>query len=893
MGIKDWLRRRRLDEDDFEEELRAHLAIAAEERQADGSDPESARYEALRELGNVTLTIEAVRRVWTPPWLEALFAWVNDVRYAVRSLGKHPSFALTVIAVLSVGIGLNAAVFTMLKGIALNPISGVTGASHLAVIYGETSAGRQLRISYPDFRDLRDNASVFSDLFGSCLATVNVGRGRAARQIWSELVTGDYFQVLGVRAQLGRTLLPSDEIAPGGHPVLVLSDGMWRRDFAADPDILGKTIEVNNYTFTIVGVADPAFHGTIVSYDVELFVPVMMSAQIGILGGIPASAASTLFANRQAALLHPHGYLRPGMTLSRAAAEVDGIWSTRSRDRAPTEPIHRLRVVPFRESPAGAQTYVLPTLGVLNLMGLLVLMIACANVAGLVLVRGLSRRGEIALRLALGASRGRIIRLLVIENLVLAVPGAIIGVLLAQRGVPELIQYAEWLAAPTRIFFNTDVDRFVIGYSVLVACGSALLFGFVPALRSSRVDLVSVINEDASPRGAARGRLRAGLVVAQVAVSLLLLVGAGLTTRSVEAARRTHPGFTVDHVTAIELDLKQNGYDRSRGRTFYRSLLEAAAADPSVASAALAAYNPMGMVDSRVQTVAIEGYEAGRGEDLGFMSNTVTSGYFRTLQVPLLAGQTFHDEGDGTDAPAVIVNATMAGRFWGSPRSAIGKRLRVGDGEWRTVVGVAADVKYSRIDEPARSYFYLPFGQAYRSGMILHTRGSADVHTLVEQARAHVESLDPDLPVMSARPLADQVRGAFIFLDLTATVLMVFGSAGMVLAALGTYGMVSYTVQQSTHEIGIRLALGASARSVVIGFVLRGLRLGALGVVIGTILALSAAGVVRTVLFGVSATDTQSFVRALVIVFAGVLFAALVPAWRASRTDPLSALRHQ
>ena len=358
MGIISWLKRRRLrsiDEEDFQEELKAHLAIATQERVAEGRDPESARYESLKELGNVTLTTEAVRSVWTPRWLEAFYEQLSDVRYAVRSLSRNPGFALTVVVVLTLGIGLNAAVFTMLKGIALNPLAGVSGASHLAVIFGETGAGRQVRVSYPAYKSLRERATAFSDLFGSSLATVNMGRGRAARQIWSELVTGNYFAVLGVRAQLGRTLLPSDDVAPGRHPVVVISDVLWRRDFAADPDILGKTIEINNYPLTVVGVTDPTFHGTIVSYDVELFVPVMMSAQLGLFAGLPASSASTLFSDPRATLLFPHGYLRPGVTLSTAAAEIEGISTTLARDRAVTDAAQQLRVVPFRQSPTGGQ----------------------------------------------------------------------------------------------------------------------------------------------------------------------------------------------------------------------------------------------------------------------------------------------------------------------------------------------------------------------------------------------------------------------------------------------------------------------------------------------------------------------------------------------------------
>ena len=892
MSILSWLKRRRLDEEDFDEEIRSHLKMAADERIADGADRETARYGALKEFGNVTLTTEAARQVWTPWWIESLRDHVNDVRYAIRTLAKNPVFSLTVIAVLTLGIGLNAAVFTMIKSLALNPLAGVEDAARLNVIYGETGTGRDVRVSYPDYQYLRDHDRAFSGLYGSSLIVASLGRGRGARQITAELVTGNFFQVLGVRASLGRTLLPSDEVAPGRHPVAVLSHSLWRRDFAGDPDIVGKTIELNNYVLTVVGVADASFHGTTVSYDDELFVPVMMAGQILTDLGSSQIAASNFLTDRRAAVLYPYAYLRPGTSLPSAQAQLDGLWTTLSRDKPLTDATQRLRVVPFSQFPGSAPATVLPTVTVLSVMGLLVLLIACANIAGLVLVRGLSRRGEIAVRLALGATRARIVRLLVLENLVLAVPGAIGGVLLASYGIPLLVGYAELMAAPQRLFFNIDVDRLVIGFAVLVACGSAVAFGFVPALQSSRVDLVAVINEDASPRGAARGRLRAGLVVAQVAVSLLLLVGAGLVTRSLDAARRASPGFDATHATAVELNVKQNRYDETRGRLFFRHLLDTARADSGVESATLAAYPPMGFLDTRPSRVEIEGYESRRGEDLAFLSNTVGSDYFRTLRIGLTAGRAFTDQDDENAVPVVMVNNTLAQRFWGAASNAVGKRIRVADGDWRTVIGVAADVKYSRINETPRPYVYVPFFQSYRPAMMLHTRGEAPVDTLLDLARADVARLDPDLPVQSARPLTDQIKGALLLFNFTAMMLFIFGVTGMALAAMGTYGLVSYIVKQSTHEIGIRMALGASGRSIVRTFLSKGLRLGAIGAVLGIVAALSVTRLLGSLLFGVSATDGTAFLRALAIVFGGVALATIVPAWRAARTNPLVALRH-
>jgi len=700
--------------------------------------------------------------------------------------------------------------------------------------------------------------------------------------------------VLGTRAGRGRLLLPSDEVAPGRHPYVVINDGFWRRDFGAAPDILGKTLEVNNAQLTVVGVADPTFHGTIVGYDVELFVPVMMAPQLGInVGSLQNPSSTELLADRGAGVLDVLGFPRPGVTFANAGAQIDALSATLSRDAALAAVTQRLKVVRIWQSPYGGQTFLLPILIVLGVMGMLVLLIACANIAGLVLVRGLSRRGEIAVRLALGATRARVMRLLVLENLILAVPGAILGMMLASSAIPVLIQAAEAMAAPQRLFFNIQIDRLVIAFSALVACGSAIVFGFVPALQSSRVDLVSAINEDASPRGAARGRMRSGLVIAQVAVSLLLLVGAGLVTRSLDTARHTYPGFDPTHVTAVALDVRANGYNEARGRVFYRHLLDAVRADSGIESATLASALPMNLVGTRAQGVTIDGYAPRRGEDLAFQVNTVGPDYFLTVRIPLAAGRGFDDRDDETGAPVVVVNGTLAQKFLGGAANAVGRRIRVGSGDWRTVVGVAADVKYSQINEPPTPFVYLPFFQAYRSSMTLHIRGAAPDNVLVDQARARIAALDPDLPLIHATPMAEQARAATILLQFMSVILFIFGAGGMALAGLGIYGLVSYSVKQSTHEIGIRMALGADARSVVRDFLGRGLRLGAMGAALGLVAALGVSRLLASVLFGVSATDIVSFALAAAIVLGGVLLATIVPAWRASRTNPISALRHQ
>jgi predicted permease len=437
-----------------------------------------------------------------------------------------------------------------------------------------------------------------------------------------------------------------------------------------------------------------------------------------------------------------------------------------------------------------------------------------------------------------------------------------------------------------------QTDALVIGFAVVVACGSALVFGFAPALRSSRVDLVSVMKED-SPRGSARSGLRSGLVVAQVAVSLLLLVGAGLVTRSLDAAERADRGYSDAGVTAVHLDLKANGYDETRGRIFYRQLLDSVRSQPGVELATLATFAPMAFLETRSSKVTIDGYVLGRNEDLSMLTNAVGPDYFRTLRIPLVDGREFEARDDDSAAPVAVVNRTLAEKFWGSASAAIGRKVRLGAGDWRTVIGVAADIKYIRINEAPRPYIYVPFLQAYRSDVVLHTRGTAAVDVLLDRTRQAIVALDPELPVVSGRSLSQATRGALLFYSFMASMLFIFGAAGMALAALGTYGLVSYTVKQSTHEIGIRMALGASRSSVVRVFVGRGMRLGLIGVAVGTAGAFGVGKVIRSVLFGVSPTDLGSFARALAIVIGVVLVATLLPAWRASRTDPLKALRHQ
>ena len=884
MRFIEWLTRRRR-EDDLQAEIGAHLSMAIAERVRDGEDPEAARLAALKEFGNVTLTRERTRHAWAGGWRLWVLDVGHDVRYSFRLLRRSPGYTLVVLTVLALGIGANISVFRMFRPLALAPIPGVENSGRLGVIVAETPAGRILPLSHLDFRDLVREQDSFSEIAGTSMEPFSLGLGTSGERIWAEVVTGNYFQLLGVRAQLGRTLLPSDDVRSGGHPVIVISDGLWKRSFGGDRGVIGRTVRVSGYPLTIVGVTEPAFHGSIVSIDVEAFAPIMMQPQLQGHDDLSSRVAPTLWGL---------GRLKPGITM-RAAAEQAAILSRRLATLHPSSDVtQRATVIPMWRSPFGAQTYLLPAVVLLGAMGVLVLLIVCANVSNLALVRGLSRHGEIAARLALGASRARVLRLLVIESLALALPGALAG-LFASEGLGFVMRLSSSSAggAAGRTFIDASIDGLVVAFAIILSCGCALVFGLLPAFRVSRVDLGSIMRDDLSPRTSTSAYTRNALVIAQVAVSLVLLVGAGLVLRSLESARHANPGFDANHVASLSLDLQSGGYDDTRGHAFFSSALDSLRSDADVESATLATNTPMSLVPGRSRDFEIEGYAPRPNEDLRFLLNIIGTDYFDTLRVQLLTGRDFTSADEGSSRKVAIVNETLARRFWESPQNAIGKRLRFPSGEWMVVAGVVRDVKYLRLDEEPRPFVYLPYQQLPLAPMFVHVRARSEVATAIPRLRARMQSMDANLPILDARPLREQTELGMSVLQIAASVLAVIGVVAALLAALGTYGMVSYSARQSQHEIGIRVAVGANRTDVVRQFLARGLRLGAVGTVIGLIGAAALSRALVSLLYGVSATDLVSFSSASAMVLIVVGLASLIPAWRASRTDPIAALRHR
>src|SRR5688572_1038641 len=553
MRIFDWLTWRSRRDRDLQEEIAAHLSMATRDRVAEGEDPQAAHLAARKELGNVTLLREATRLTWGWLWIERLGDIARDTAYAFRLLIRSPSYSATVIAVVAVGIACNVIVFSLYKALALAPLAGVADSGSLYYVGERPISGSPMPLSYLEYKDIRDRA--FPTLAGSSIQRVVLGQGARGQLASIEFVTGNYFSTLGVRAQLGRTLLPSDEGALGEHPVVVLGDGVWRRLFGADPAIVGRTIHLNSEPMTVVGVAPGNFRGGIVGLSTDLYAPIVMHARLLQYDDVN---------NRQSHMLSAFLPLPSRAAVGQARAQSALISSELAAEFPDGHGTDRALLVPIWEWPYGAQSFLLPAVGLMGAMAGLLLVVVCANVAGLVLVRSVGRRGEIAARLALGAGRLRIVRQLMMESLVLAVPAAALGLFLP-RLLEPFIAGAQPNVGAFPLFFNVEPDRFVIGFTLLIAWASAFIYGLAPAIQLSRIDLASVLKDDLSPLGPSKGRLRPALVVAQIAMSLILLVGTGLVLRSLESATRADAGFEPDQVSWVTLDARGAGHDEASG----------------------------------------------------------------------------------------------------------------------------------------------------------------------------------------------------------------------------------------------------------------------------------------------------------------------------------------
>jgi predicted permease len=816
---------------------------------------------------------------------------MQDIRYGFRMLWKSPGFTLIAVLTLALGIGANTAIFSGVSAFILRPlpVGEPSRVVRLFEIYNDPNDYNGF--SYPDYLEYRDQNHSFEGLLGYRMVQAALSESDQNDIIWGELVTGNYFDVLRVRPTLGRAFLPEEDKAPGARPVVVLGYSLWQRRFNADPALVGKTVTLNGLAYTVVGIAPREFTGTKFALSMDFWVPIMMQAQI-------MRGDHDRLNVRDDHWFATMGRLKAGVTIEQAASEMTTI-AQRLEQQYPKEREKNGRVI-VRSEIEGRFEEAAGTvrLGVGLAMALIsmVLLIACANVANLLLARAVTRRREIGIRLALGASRARLIRQLLTESVMLSLLGGMLGLLLAFWATDWMQGFIPVIPYTVSLSFSPDLRA--LGFTLAVSVLTGVVFGLAPALQASNPDVVPVLKGETPTvgHGLRRFTLRNLLVVSQIALSLVVLVCGALFIKSAHNARSIDPGFATSHILAVTMNPSLLGYTDEQGKQFYRQLVERVEALPGVESASVSSLLPLGDSSSSRGPVVAEGQQEppSSNESGTILVNFVGPKHFETLQAPLVEGRDFTWRDDANAPGVIIINETMAKRYWPN-ESALGKRLRVGDEKspWREVVAVAKDGKYRSLGENPKPYMYLPVLQSYRPELILVVRTAGDPLALVGAVRSQVQALDPRLPIYDIKTMKEHMTYALWAIQMGASLSTAFGLLALLLAATGLYSLMAYSVSQRTREIGIRMALGAQVSDVLRMVTMQGMTLAFFGVAAGLCVALVATRILSSLLYGVSATDLVIFVGIPLLLAAVALLACYIPARRAAKVDPMVALRYE
>ncbi len=871
------------------EELESHLQMHIEDNLRAGMTPEEARRQALVKLGGVDQTKESYRDRRGLPWLETL---VRDVRFGLRMLAKSPALTAILVITLALGIGVNAAVFSIVNSFLIRPLP-VPNPQQIVVLASHQQGAPMgaSNFSYADLADFRKQAAdTFSDLFVYAPFPIGLSIDGRADEITVSCVSGNYFSALGLKPALGRLFLPDEGERPGDSPYLVLAYSYWQTRFGGDRGVIGKQIRVNGNPATIIGVAPEGFHGTYSILDMAGYLPLSMFVQGPELDG--------LFTVRQMRALRAMGRLKPGVSVAQAQSAVDVIAGRLANQYADADKGISIRVVPEKLSrPSPDIGTMIPVVaGLFLLLAGLVLLLACLNVANILIARATVRQREMAVRSALGADRTRLMRQVLTEAILLALLGGAAGVILGAWASGSIGSMLPRTNPP--FHFDFSFDWRVFAYTL----GAALLTGFGvgiwPALRAARTNLNAVLHEGgrSDSAGASRHRLRSALVVIQVAGSLALLVVAGLFVRSLDRAERGYLGFDPSHVLNVIVDPNEIGYDEAHTKAFYRELEDRVRALPGVQSATLAFNFPMGAF-SDGRPIEVEGHPLPVGQQPPVvLFNQVDPAYFETMRVPLLRGRAFANS-DGEAAPPVaIVNQTMAEKFWPA-QDAIGKPFRVvgSKGSFAEIVGIAGNGKYMIMGEPPQPFFYLPLAQSYTSLRTIQIRSSVPPESLLLEVQQEIRNLAPDLPIFDAETMEQVLAGAngYFVYRFGATMAGVMGFIGLILAVVGVYGVMSFSMAQRTREIGIRMALGANRRDVLRLVLRQGLTIVIAGVAAGIVCGWALTRAMGRLAAGPSGAGPLIFGGAALVLMCVALLACWIPARRAMRVDPMIALRYE
>jgi predicted permease len=886
--------RRGLTEKHLDAELRFHLEQQVADYVAAGMTPEEARRRARLQFGGLEQVKEECRELGATRFLETL---IQDVSYGVRMLRKNPAFTVVAVLTLALGIGVNTAIFSFADALLFRPLPVRDPARVLTLFRREVQHPQYYSsFSHPEFLDLRRSVGeIFSDLLAYCPITVNLSAAGNNERADGEIVSGNYFTVLGVRPALGRGFLPEEDETAGAHAVAVISYGLWQQRFGRDPNILGRTIALDGHSFAIIGVAPRGFRGPDLEAAPEVWFPLTMHAEVSPW----ATTGHDLFDNPTTDWLTVMGRLKPGADFRQAEVALQTVG--RRFEQAYPESAKGWTITAFPSGQAklwpSTRQDVSPLLALLLGSAGFVLLIACANVANLLLARATARQREFAVRCALGAGRRRLFQQSLTESVLLAGFGGVAGVLLA-CGMPPLFKVFPLppFVSPQALEFTLDWRS--LACALLLSLATAFLFGLIPAFRATRVELAAGVKDERSARGYRRSRLRAFLVVAQMALSLLLLIATGLFVQSVRKALLSNPGFETRNLLLASVNLGLQGYNKQRGQEFYRQLPERVATLPGVRSATWLSKIPLDVYRFATD-VQVEGAPGQPASTVNVDFNLVAPGCFHTLGIPQLRGRDFAAQDQPASPHVAIVSETMARRLWPN-QDPLGQRFLMNWGfeegqslESIEIIGIVADSKYRTWTESPRGVMYLPLSQNYLPQMTLLVRTSLNPISLLGPIQNEAKALDSQLPLFNVKTMRQQINISVWPQEMGSGVLGAFGLLALLLAAVGIYGMMSFVVAQRTHEIGIRMALGATRRDVVISVLAQALRLVLAGVAIGLVGAFALTRFIVSLLFGVKPTDPATFAAVCLILAAVALLASYLPARRAAKVDPMVALRYE
>jgi len=865
-------------EDDLDAELRSHIEMAIELNMRKGMSAEDTRREALRSFGGVEQTKEIYRDQRGLPMLETA---LQDLRFGLRMLRRSPGFSLLAILCLTLGIGANAAVFSWVEGILFRPYPAVTHQEQLFALTG-TARGEPELTSWPDILDLQRSCTLIDSFIVTKIMGTSLSIGDRAEVTTGSIVSANYFDAIGVHPILGRGFEPGEDAGRNAHPVTVISYQLWKGRFKSDPQIIGKSQRLNNVVHTIVGVAPEGFYGTFVGWAMQFWVPASMEENF--------EGGGYKLEDRGARWIEAYVRLKPGVTRVQAQQEISAAAKQLEADFPDTNRGRGIRLWPLWQTPFNNANTLLPTLEIMLAVVAFVLLIACANVGNLLLVRSFARRHEMTVRLAIGAGRGRLLKQLFTEGLILSAFGAAGGLLVA-----HWCRHALVLLFPARggvaMHLPGEIDWRVLALSAGVCLIATLLLGLIPAMQTSKIDLAGALKSDSAGvvGGGGRAWVRSGLVVMQVSLSFVLLVGAGLLLQSLQKIRNTGPGFSTRNVLDTAVNLVPAGYDAPRAQSFQDELLQRVKTLPGVESAAFARMRPLSYGSFSSTVIAVDGYQPPPEEQPTVEYNEVGPEYFATMGIPLVSGREFTRADDEKAALVAVVNETMAAKYWRG-KNPIGERVQV-KSRWMQVVGVAKDSKYQSVREAPKPFFYVPLRQNFSRGAGLFIRTPLSPGTMATALAREVHALDGNLALYEVITLQEQVDRSTSPQQVAVTLVGILGGLALLLAAIGLYGVMSYAVSQSTRELGLRMALGADASNLLRLVMWRGLALAAAGVVLGATVALGLTRLLGSLLYKVSPRDPLAFGSAFVVMAIAALAACLLPAWRATRTDPARALR--